>query len=1491
VPAPAATPAPGPVPVHAPADTRVSAGPAVPRPTPPTAPQPAPPPARRFGDHAAARDALYAGALAATRSAFPVENSRYRLDATDLGYAGAERFGPAEEKAARLSGRTLARRLTGVVSLTDKASGQTVDVRRTTLAHVPYLTDHGVFVLNGSPAVLAHQLRLDPGVYVRRKGSDEVEAHVNVLPGAGASHRIRLEPHSGVLKVDAGQAEIPALPLLRALGASDGELDRIMGRQLRLANEKAAKPHHLEALWEKLGPGGPKPPPEELAAALAAHVSKAPLDPWVLKRTLGVSADRYGKDVALAAVDKVLKVHRGQAEPDDRDSLAYSTLRGPEHLVSERLARSGSLLQKLLWQVTNRGSLAPLQPGFLSPAVRSVFLKSGLAQSPEGANALEFIDHGSRVTKVGEGGLGRTADAVPESSRNVSPSHFGFLDAIRTSESESVGVDLRTAFGTRLGHDGRIHAPVKDVKSGKLVYRSPRDLADAVLAFPGWYHKGRPVVPAIVGGKLDYVPREKVDYVVPSMEQSFNPLTSLVVAKSAAKPHRASMGARMVTQALPLVNREAPLVRTGVPGQPGKSYEELFGRHAGAVFAHDAPGVVESVAPGGVRVRYADGRVETHDLYDHHPAGRSTMLHNLPVVRPGQSIAPGQILAASNNTDDEGHAAYGVNARVGLVPFLKGPRSTYEDAIVVAESLAKRMTSEHLYPHAFEPDEHTTASKAAYAAAFPGRHPLKLYDNYDERGVVKPGTVVQPDEPLVMAIRRDPGGRGILRSRRAGIRDASVVWDHDTPGEVIDVVPTRGGHAVTVKTHRPLMDGDKVAGLHGNKGVATIVPDDEMPHDESGRPLEAAFSSLGITSRTNPAALVAMALGKAAAHRGRGYTLFDFTDVDHLARHAKDELARHGLKDKETLTDPTTGRTAPGVTVGNLYLMKLSHTAAKKVKGRGVGAYDESGTPTRGEGGASRMSMGDTMALLSHGSLNMLRDLKLYRGQDNPEFWAAYMAGHPPPRPTVSHQFTHFLESLRGAGVDPVPEGHRVRMTALTAGRVRELAGSRVLKNAETVDLATGRPVPGGLFDPHVFGAEDSPTSWARIALAEPVVNPVFEEPVRKLLGLTEREYRDVVAGRGKLPGGKTGPHGLAEALRGFDVEAETAKARAEFDTSRRTRRDAAARRLRYLKGLSRAGQTPADWVLTDVPVLPPALRPVRMLAGGRGGVVVADPNLLYKEVLEADKGLRSLAGKVGDLGDERLAVYDAVKGAMGLGDPTDPRNVTRQVRGVLREIFPGSAKHSTVQQKLLGTPANLSGRGQVIPNADLDMDQIGLPERLAWEVFSPSVVRRLARDGYPRAEAVREVEARSERARKALLSEMTERPVTATRYPVLHRYNTMAFRPVLVAGDAIHTNPVINKAYALDHDGDTMTVHAPLFDEAVREAIDRMLPSKNLRSQGTFKADLYLPNMEFVQGLYHASTAKSDRPARTFRTRADAAAAYARGELTMADVVEILEN
>lgn len=134
---------------------------------------------------------------------------------------------------------------------------------------------------------------------------------------------------------------------------------------------------------------------------------------------------------------------------------------------------------------------------------------------------------------------------------------------------------------------------------------------------------------------------------------------------------------------------------------------------------------------------------------------------------------------------------------------------------------------------------------------------------------------------------------------------------------------------------------------------------------------------------------------------------------------------------------------------------------------------------------------------------------------------------------------------------------------------------------------------------------------------------------------------------------------------------------------------------------------------------------------------LIDDANYLYKELIDANSVLKEASGVLGNVGNERLALYDAMKGVTGLGDPVNPKHVEKNVRGYLRKIFGDSPKFGTVQRKLLSTTVDLVGRAVITPNSDLDMDEVALPEEKAWDIYKPFIVRGLVRRGMPRMTAL----------------------------------------------------------------------------------------------------------------------------------------------------------
>jgi hypothetical protein len=537
-----------------------------------------------------------------------------------------------------------------------------------------------------------------------------------------------------------------------------------------------------------------------------------------------------------------------------------------------------------------------------------------------------------------------------------------------------------------------------------------------------------------------------------------------------------------------------------------------------------------------------------------------------------------------------------------------------------------------------------------------------------------------------------------------------------------------------------------------------------------------------------------------------------------------------------------------------------------------------------GPEGAKRISNMEMNALLSHGATNIIRDAHLVRGQRNDDYWKLFRMGMTPPSPREPFVYKKFLSFLAGSGINLKKKGDRLQLFAMTDKDVDGMSGGAI-QSADTVTGDKFEPVPGGFFDESLTGGHHG-SKWSHIQLHEPTPNPVMEEPIRRLLGLTQKGFEKVLSGEEKL-NGESGGAGIKKLLAHVNIDDEIRRNEALIESGSVSKRDAAAKLLGYLKAMKENGTRPEDWVMSKVPVLPPSMRPITAFNGMQ---LTADPNYLYRDLFLGNEDLKNVRDAAGHeaAGEERLRLYHSLKAVTGLGDPVQPKTQDRGVRGLLQHIFGSSPKMGMFQRRVLGTAADIVGRATITPNPDLNMDQVGLPEDRAWTIYRPFIVRRLVRKGMPATAAVRTVVDRGSAAREALEAELKERPVLINRAPTLYKYGFMAAWPVLTKGHTLQLSPVVTPGFTADFDGDAMNYHVPVTDDAVKDAVEKMMPSKNLKSVKDFKVH-YLPNQEFVMGLYLASHAKNDKvPTRVFASREAAVAAYKRGEIGASDRVTV---
>ena len=1223
---------------------------------------------------------------------------------------------------------------------------------------------------------------------------------------------------------------------------------------------------------------------ESQGETLAGVFNKMEVDPDVTDATLGQRHKNVSIPMILRTTNKLLNIQNKKEETDDRDSLAFQTLHSPDDLFEERILKdAGKMGHKLLWKSTLRRNLQHIPAGALTPQVRGVLLSSGLGMPLEEINLMDVYDQSTRVLRLGEGGISSTT-AIPDEARSVQPSHFGYLDPIRSPESEKIGVDSRVTYGAVKGSDNHVYTSMYNPKTNKPQMVSAQQASKSIIAFPGEMEKNEPRVRAMIASKhVEYVDRNKVDFALPHFSQMFSSHSNLVPLISGIKGGRLLMGSKYVVQALPMRYAEAPLVQS-LSDDGKRSFDDALGERVGAIRSSDA-GIVREVTPNGITVMHPGGNKQTYNMYNNFVFNRKSDVHNTAMVKPGDRIEKGQLLAKSNCTDDNGTLALGTNLRTAYMPY-RG--LNFEDAIVISESAAKKLSSEHMYQHVHDSGDDVVNGRKEFISMFPAKFKPDQIKNIGNNGVVKVGSTVKYGEPLALSLKRAETD-ALHRGHKPLYADNTLTWDHHNDGIVTDVEPTKeGGWNIIVKSYSPSQEGDKLSGRYGDKGVISkIVPDSQMVHDKDGKPIDILLNPLGIVSRANPSQAFETLLGKVAAKTGKPYKVPGFMETP-LIDYVRDELRKNNLTDTEDLIDPVTGHKIPQVLTGNRFIMKLHHTAESKGTGRDIGGYSSEGLPARGGAeGSKQMGTMEQFSLLSHGAREVIKDSKIVRGQKNDDYWRAFRMGLTPPAPKIPFIYSKFISYLKGAGVDVQKTNGTQKIFALTPKAIEDLSSGEI-KNDKTANAPELKEIEGGLFDRHITGGHGG-SRWSHIQLAEKMPNPIMEEPLRVILGLTQKKMEDVIAGKETL-GGMTGPNALYNGLQNVNLPQMEEHCRDEIRNGSRTRREKAIKTLNYVHGLIKSGVKPTELMWDKVPVVPPSMRPITSF---NGMSLVADLNWFYKDVFNMNSSLKDVKDNLGDkhAGEERLNLYTSMKALAGEADPIVHDTKKKEVKGILTHIFgAGSPKTGMFQRRVLSSPVDVVGRAVITTNPKLSMDEVGIPENKAWVIYRPFIVRRLIRRGVPATEAAKSVVSQNDMARGALEEEIKERPVIINRAPTLHRYGFMAAFPKLVKGNTLQLPPVICAGFGADFDGDAMNYHVPVADSAVKEAVEKMLPSRNLRAVRDMKV-MYLPKNEFLLGMNIASTVDNKGEPKIFKDKNSVLAAHHRGELDLGDRIIIHDD
>ena len=1409
-----------------------------------------------------------------------------------------------------------------IADLELKRKGKTVDRKKVVVGHIPKMTQRFGYIVDGNEYQVTNLLRLKSGAFHRKSQADELLGEFNLANreqfARGKSFKVHFDNKKAKYYLRFDNSDIPLLPLLKDLGVTDEAIKKSWGKEILEINKKDSKGKKLDnkkvlerfyRVVNKKGPGKE----DQIEGLFAELLAKTEVSEETTKKTLGKAFKTVTGDALLRSSKRLLGMSKDIDEGDDRGSLEFLALHGAEDLIGNRFRDAAGKARGKLERNINSGrkkSVKSLIPVSSYDKGIKGFFHSSLANQGDQTNPLEMLSGHRKTTIMGDQGGIQSAFAILEESKLVNPSHLGFLDPIHTPEGEKTGVALALSIGAE--KDGTdIKARFFDVAKKKLVRLTAGEALHKTVAFPDQYEKkggkytpkGKKVL-ASKDGKIVSVDAKDVDFILPSPRGMFGVSTNLIPFLQNNQGNRAMTAVRQQEQAVPLTYREAPLVQVQTDGS--NTFEDIVGGFAS--FKSPEDGTIVSVSKDKIVIQ-SGRKKHIVKLYKDFPLKGHTVYNSEPVVKKGDKVKKGQLLADTNFTK-KGKLALGTNLKTAYMPF-KG--YNFEDGLIISETASKKLSSEHIYPKSSSNEGNVLVNKRQFLAEYPAIFKRNQVENIDDEGVVKVGSRVEPGDPLILKLKKPDDSEFMRKRKKFGTsslkyRNRALVWNKDHGGVVTDIVTNKDGETVVyVKTEEPAVQGDKLVGRHGNKGIITrVIPDNEMPYKEGkdGKKeiVDLVLNPLGVPGRINLGQILETVAAKVAEKEGKPYLVKNFEGGKDYLRDLKKEIKKAGIEDKEQLIDPDTGKGYEQKTLlGKQYIFKLKHQVEKKMSARSGGpgmAYDINHAPA-GQSPHKGSTLGELglYAMLAHGARENLHEMFSYKTNKNDELWNALREGTPLPPPKTPFAYEKFLGYLNAMRINVKKQGNSLQLLPFTEEQVQGLSGGKKgeLKNAGLIvkgkDL---KPEKGGLFDEKITGGVDG-DKWSHFKLAEETPNPLFEDAIIKITGLKKDKYLGIVKGKDTIDG-KTGGEAIGELLRGIDVKAERKKLERQIKTARGSKLDAINKKLKLLRVLDDNKMDADVYMMKSVPVLPPVFRPFTVK--DNGDLSNDDMNGLYKDLAVVNKSLKlnkeaKLPSKY--LQRSREDIYEGLKATMGtsggmsLTRRGEYKGILDLLSGRTKTQMGGTARSSSksgyFHKAILKRKQDFSARSTIIPEPRMDLDEVGLPEAMAWTLYQPFIERQLRVMGKTPRDALDEYKSKTPLAKKALEKVVEERPVLLKRDPALHQFNILAFKPRLVTGKALQVHPLVVSGYNADFDGDTMSVYLPLSKKATKEA-EIMFPSNRLFNP-TSGAIQHTPGHEALLGLYLASK-PGKKTNKKYKSKADAIKDMRKGNIKLTDQIKI---
>jgi DNA-directed RNA polymerase subunit beta len=999
--------------------------------------------------------------------------------------------------------------LTMQVAFVNKDTGE-IRQQKVFMGDFPMMTEWGTFIINGTERVIVTQLVRSPGAYLMEpKDPTKQVFTANLMPSRGSWLELEIDKKGVVYARIDRKRKLPITTLLRALPAEDPatgfRIDTTTNEAIlalfdnshfiEKTLEKDPTTREEEALIEVFKKQRPGEPPtldnaRNLLKALFFDPKRYDLTKvgrYKLNQRLGVDVPEDTRVLTtediLALVQKLVAMPHAIGVPDESKDFAGDAIglnRDPirqeldeyEHFGNRRLRTTGELIQEAfrvgLYRMERvvRERMTTEDVDTITPqtiinirpvvaALKEFFGSSQLSQFMQQTNSLDGLTHRRRLSALGAGGL--TRERAPIEVRDVHPTHYGRMCPIETPEGPNIGLIGSLASMATVSEFGFIQTPYRKVANGKvsdeIVYLDAAEEAQFTIAQASEPVNDKTaklenevVLCRSAEGEAVMAQAKDVEFMDVAPAQIVSVATAMIPFLEHNDANRALMGANMQRQAVPLMIPQAPLVGTGLEYRAAvDSGDVVVAQGAGTVIEIDATHIV--VEGRGTRDEY--------DLTKFMRSNQGTLIHHKPIVRLGDRIEAGAVLADGSSTD-HGELALGANLLVAFMPF---EGFNFEDAIVLSERLVKEEVLTSIHIHEYEIDARSTKlGDEEITRDIPNRSEESLR-NLDDRGIVRIGAEVGSGDLLVGKVT--PKGeteltaeekliRAIFKEKAREVRDTSLKVPHGEGGVVIDVKTFSRDEGddlspgvnelvrVYVAKKRKISEGDKLAGRHGNKGVISrIVAEEDMPFLEDGRSVDILLNPLGVPSRMNIGQILETHLGWAAAHgvfvsgdvtpmegkAGRvinapaptpiATPVFDgasVVDVDEALVSWTEQNPDSPIKFNVDRKRPV-GRRASGkirlfngrtgepfeqkVTVGYMYILKLLHLVDDKIHARSTGPYSlVTQQPLGGKAqfGGQRFGEMEVWALEAYGAAYTLQEMLTIKSDDTVGRVKAYEA-------------------------------------------------------------------------------------------------------------------------------------------------------------------------------------------------------------------------------------------------------------------------------------------------------------------------------------------------------------------------------------------------------------------------------------------------------------------------------------------------------------------